>query len=394
MYSMLLVATPFLMLRNFLQPAIARFSRSGFELGGIEIPSVPVVALILVIVSIILFRAYLTRLRVLAGVLVLLMDGLGQQISDYYFAHKFYDLQQNWHYLAYTCFAVMVYRDLAPRGIRLAKIILITFSCAVLFSTFDESVQLGMSRRAFEMSDIAKDAWGSLMGIVLIYVGGSRPGALLEHWKQLRYRTLRGYFERPLDLMILLIALSLPFLCFASLLTEIGDWMLSIILTISSFIVFFVLFHLSRYRWVKYSLLTIVLAGLVVQSYFFLKYRSDDIVHNQYGLTVYKGIPLLFFDVMIFPDGMFRPVPKKHYFNPRCRKFLLRRETDIVLIGTGSKGLGGRGFPQETVSQFLYNPYTLRGTQVIILESPEACRVFNRLKRERKNVLFVLHNTC
>ena len=65
-----------------------------------------------------------------------------------------------------------------------------------------------------------------------------------------------------------------------------------------------------------------------------------------------------------------------------------------IVIGSGADGLGGRGFIKESAHQFIYNPHTQRGTQVIILKTPEACQVFNRLKRERKNVLFVLHNTC
>ena len=394
MYSMLLVLTPFLLLRNFLQPAIARFSRAGFEFAGTQIPIVPVLALVLLISSLIYFRACLTRIRVLAGVIVLFMDALAQQISDYYFGHKFYDLQQNWHYLAYLTFSIMVYRDLAPRGARMTKIMLVSFLLAVSFSAFDETVQLGLSGRAFEMGDIAKDAWGAVMGIVLVYLGGSQPDSLRTHWRQLRHETVRGYLGNPASTMILLIALGFLFIGLASLLTELEHCTLIILLTVGGFVVFFVLFHLSQRKWVKYSLVAVLLVGLGAQSYFFVKHRAEYIVYQGPGLTVYKGIPIFFFDVMIFPDGTFRPVPKKHWFSLRDRKFFLKQETDIILIGSGTHGRGGRGFPEEAVSQFIFNPFTNDGTQVIILPNSEACPLFNRLKREKKDVLLVLHNTC
>jgi len=105
-------------------------------------------------------------------------------------------------------------------------------------------------------------------------------------------------------------------------------------------------------------------------------------------------VPVPFFDIMIFSDGSFRPVDKKHYFNARDQRFFLRQEADIILIGSGAEGKGGQGFPEKDPVQFIFNNYRGRPTQVIILRTPDACREFNRMKREGKHVLFVLHNTC
>ena len=393
MYTMLLVATPFLMVRNYLQPAIAKLSRFGFELGGTEIPLVPVTALLTVLVLLILLRAYLTRARILAAVIVVLMLALGQQISDYYFADRFYDLQQNWHYIAYAIFAIMLYRDLSPRGVRPTKIILITFLLGLSFSSIDEAFQFRISLRTFDMADIAKDVWGTLMGLVLIYVGGTQPAVLLAHFKQVRQPRLRGYLENSHSLLILLSVLGLLFLCATSLLTDPGYWKLAVCLPLAAFLVFFLLFHMSQVKLVRYTLLIAALGGLLVQSYFFLRHRTERIVYNRPSLTVYKGIPILFSDAMFFPNGTFRLVPKKTYFSLRDQRFFLKQKTDIILVGSGSHGEGGRGFPQDAVSQFLYNPYTQQGTQVIVLQTPEACRVYNRLRQEGKSVLFILHNT-
>jgi hypothetical protein len=126
----------------------------------------------------------------------------------------------------------------------------------------------------------------------------------------------------------------------------------------------------------------------------YLQHRGDGIGRHQYGLTVCQGIPVPFFDVLVFPDGRFRPVDKKHYFNPRDRIFIDKQRVDIVLIGNGYRGLGGMGFPHPKGSRFLYNAQTGRGTQVIIETSGEACAHYNHLKEQGKRVLLILHSTC
>ena len=117
-------------------------------------------------------------------------------------------------------------------------------------------------------------------------------------------------------------------------------------------------------------------------------------LQSRYGLTTYRGVPLPFFDLMIYPGGAFRPIDKKHYFNNRDRTFLDRKEADILLIGTGYRELGGQGFPHPKGSRFVYNPITTRGCQVILLGSADACVYYNRLRKAGKRVLFVLHTTC
>jgi VanZ family protein len=391
---MLLVATPFVLLQNFLVETIGAVSGSTFELGGREIPIVPTAALVLAVVLLIRYRALLTRLRIVAAVVGVLMILLAQQITDYYFGHKFYDLQQNWHYIAYGIFAYMMCRDLAPRGVPLARIMLITYLAALLFSAFDEAFQMKMSSRVFDLSDTAKDVWGTFTGMVVVYLGGTQAQTLLAGWRKVRQRSLPDYLGHPFSLLILMTAFGLLFLCFSSLLTEFEYWPHVVLFTLGNFLLFFLVFHVSQYRPAKYSLLAILVAAVALQSYFFLKYRSDNIVYNRFGLTVYKGIPIPFFDVLIFSDGTFRLVDKKHSFNRRDQAFFLRRKPDILLVGSGADSRGGEGFDEKSPCHFVYNRFTRRATQIIILKTPEACRVFNRLKRDGKNVLFVLHNTC
>ncbi len=394
LYSMLLIATPFILLQNFLVETIGAISSSTFELFGRPIPIVPAAALVVAVGLLIRFRSLLTRVRMAAVAVAVLLIALAQQVTDYYFGHNFYDLQQNWHYIAYGIFAFMMYRDLAPRGVPLARIMLITYCAALLFSAFDEAFQMHMSSRVFDLSDTAKDVWGTLIGMVVVYLCGKQSAALLADWRNVRRPRLRDYLSHPFSLLIFMTAFGFLFICFSSLLSDFEHWKHVVIFTVASFLVFFFILHISQYKWAKYSLLTILIVAVVGQCYFFARHRSDHIIYNRFGLTVYKGIPIPFFDVLIFPDGTFRPVDKKHYFNSRDQAFFLRHEPDVLLIGSGTHGRGGTGFPLGEANQFVFNRYTERATQVIILTTPEACRVFNRLKREGKNVLFVLHNTC
>jgi len=394
LYSTLLIATPFVMLQNFLQDAIGRLSRLSINIVGVDVPVVPVTALIIAITLIAIFRSRITGLRVVAGVSAILLITIAQQFTDYYFDHKFYDLQQNWHYIAYCIFAFMIYRDISYRKISPSKIMLITFLSAMLFSSIDEVFQKFMSSRIFDISDIAKDVWGALIGITMLYIGGRSTDSIKKDLKRIRQPSLKGYIKYPLSMLILLYVFSLIFLISSSLLTDFPYLFPAILITIGGFILFFMLFQISQFKWGKYTLLFLIAILILGQSFLFLKFKSRNITYHQYGLTVYKGIPIPFFDIMIFPDGSFRLVDKKHFFNYRDQAFFIKQGTDIILIGSGDHGKSGHGFPEETEVQFVYNSVIKRGTQVIILKNSEACELFNKLKREKKNVLFILHNTC
>jgi len=394
LYSSLLVATPFVLLRSFTVDFIGRASRSTFTMGGIELPIVGTVAIVLFVVALVALRRHLTLYRLAAIVIGVLTILLAQQITDYYLGHKFYDLQQNWHYLAYAIFAYMVHRDLSPRGVPLHKVILITYGIAISLSIFDEAFQKFLSSRVFDISDISKDATGVLIGIVLVHLGSRQPKALLADWNKLHANRLRNYLRHSFGLLIHLYVFTFIFLCMSSLLTDFRHWLTVVVLTAGLVSVYTVLFYISKSKWGKRSLVALLVLVVSIQAYSYIAHRSDNITYNGYGLTIYKGIPIPFFDVLIFPNGSFRLVDKKHFFNLRDQSFLMEMEPDILLIGSGESGLGGNGFPEKAESQFIYNGFTRTGTQLIILRTPEACDTFNRLRREGKNVLFLLHNTC
>jgi hypothetical protein len=393
LYSLLLIATPFILLRNYLVQAISVGSVSSIPIFGLELKLVPLVALIIAVLLLVFFRKRITKLTLLAVAVVIALDALAQQITDYYFGHNYYDLQQNWHYIAYGLYAFMIYRYLNGRGAPLHRMILITFFSAFGLSLTDELFQQYMSARVFDVGDIGKDVLGVYMGMVLVYFAGRQSRALLKDWRKIRHRKLRGYYRHPFTLLLLMFTLCFIFLSVGSLLTEAEYAPLVFALTIAFFALFIVIFHLSQFRPAAIALIAILVISLAAQGYFFLKYRGQNITHTRYGLTVYRGIPIPFFDFMIYQDGGFRLVDKKHFFNQRDRDFFFKRQPDIILIASGVDGRGGRGFPDPRHS-FVFNPSTHRATQVIIQRNMDACKTFNRLKMEGKKVLFVVHNTC
>ena len=394
LYAILLVSTPFIMLRAFLQDAVGRASASTFPLGGQEIPIVPVVAAAVAALLLALTRPRITRRRALTALLAIAMIAVGQRSTDLYFGHSFYELQQNWHYIAYTIFAFMVYRDLHPRGVSLARIFLVTFGLAAGCSIFDEYFQMHMSGRVFDTSDIAKDGWGSLIGMGILLFGPSRAGVGAGSWRRLRQRTLGGYLEHAPSVWVLLLALGYLFLLFGSVLTEprYAGWVL--LFTISSFTGLFLVFHLSRARTARWVMLGLAGGAVAVLAGSCLRQDRATIISGRSGLTFFRGLPVPAFDVMLRSNGSLRLVDKKHFFNHRDKTFLNRQKADVLLIGAGYEGQGGKGFPHASGSRFIYNPFLQDATQVIILRSEEACRRYNELKKQKKNVLLILHTSC
>jgi hypothetical protein len=394
LYSLLLVATPFIMLRVFMQDAIGRLSASTVRLGKWDVPWVPLVAGALLLGLGIALRRRITRRVLLAGGIGLCMFAFGQKLTDHYFGHRFYELQQNWHYIAYSLFALMVRRDLIPRGVSEARCALVTVGLAAAYSAFDEGFQLWVNNRIFDMSDIGKDVWGTVTGITILLVASGVPDFGRAAWKRVRQRSLGKYLSHLPSVWLLLIVLAFLFLAYSSLLTEFGYWSTILGFTFVTFAAFFALFHASQYRWAGRALIGAGVLGLVLPAGSVARYHDAGIVRSRYGLTVYRGVPIPFFDVMVYPDGGLRLIDKKHAFNTRDRTFIDKKKADIVVIGTGFSGLGGRGFPHLNGSRFLYNAFIHRGSQVIILRTPEACEYFNRAKKAGKHVLFIIHSTC
>ena len=382
------------MLRNYLQSAIGSVSVSTFSVGRFSIPIVPTVAIVLAGLLLAIFRPRIARRHLIAAAVAIGMIALAQQITDYYFGHRFFELQMNWHYFAYGIFALLMYRDLKPRGLPFARIMLVTFGLALLYSTFDEGFQLMITSRIFDTSDIGKDGWGALTGITVLLIAKEQDVLARGKWKTIRRPTLKAYLDHASSVWVLLVSFTLMLLSYSSLLADARYAGTVLMLTLGTFAVFLMILHLSRIRPAGRALLGLAVIGALALAVQMVRHRNDQIVERRYAWTVYKGFPIPFFDVMIFRNGGFRLVDKKHLFNARDRKFLNGQGADIIIIGAGYRGEGGKGFPHQSGTRFIYNPVIERASQVIILPTPAACDRFNLLKGQGKNVLFVIHATC
>ncbi len=395
LYSLLLVGTPFIMLRAYMQDAIGRFSATTFPVAGLEVPLVLVIAVTFVAGAVALLRPRITRRGLLAAAVGLTMVGFAQQVTDYYFGHRFYELQFNWHYIAYTIFSFLAYRYLRRQGHSLARCLLVTAAAAAIFSAFDEGFQLVVNTRIFDMGDIAKDLWGATTGMTMLLVGTHHAELADGQWRRVRHPRLRDYFRHAPSVWLLLVVTSFSFMSYASVLTEPSHIATILGLTAATVLAFFVALHLSQHRWPRRLLAAAALAAVLALGTSYALHRNEHVHVHRWGLTVYKGIPIPLFDVLFYPGGGFRLVDKKHYFNGRDQAFFLRNfQADLIVIGAGYEGNGGAGYPHKRGSGFVFNRYTGRGTQVIILESAAACAYYNEQKARGRDVLFILHTTC
>ncbi len=388
-YALLLVATPFIMLQNYLQGFIRELSSATVTVGRQEILLIPVLLFLVAGVTGVIFRRSLSRKVFMVVAIVVSLLLLGQWISDYYIDYKIYDLQNNWHYGAYAFFSFIVYSRFKQKNYSVHRIYWLVFGISAGISFFDELFQHRMSQRIFDLSDVAKDMWGVFLGVILIHFLVENE-SLKSFFSEIRKEKWKDYFRNASPVLFLTGVFSFSFLTVSSMLTEKrygwGVGLISLLLAV----LFFLLFHSwkGKTRNVLRGILVFLLLAQVVS--FGINYKKDFIFHNNF-LTIYKGIPLPFFDVIFYPDQTFRLADKKAMFNKTDKERLMQYEPDILLIGSGENGEGGNGFPWKEKSHFIYNKHNDRIVQVMIHDSRTACIQYNRLMREGYRVLFVMH---
>jgi VanZ family protein len=393
LYVLLLIMTPFIMLMNYLQQFVGDASKLSFRIGSVQIPYSVTIAILIVLGLVILFRKAITPMRILFSFLTLILLALGQHISDWYFNHKFYDLQHNWHYIAYGLYSFLAYRAFKRKGFSEAKIIIITFVSALLASSFDEIAQVFLSSRIFDVSDIAKDTYGVCLGMFFLHFV-IKDRAILKDGLEIRRDRIKDYFSSPLSLLSFCLLIALVLLQLSSLFTE-DTYVLSNVLgTIFISFILIMLIHLSKKPVLRYIIPGIIILIILAGSFSYLVNRGKGVTFATEGLIVYNGIPIPYADIFIFEDGSMRLVDKKHYFNARDKNRILLEASDIVIIGAGFRNQGGKGLNLPTNTGFIFNAEKKIGTQFIIRNTAEAVRIYNRLLKEGKNVTFVIHTTC
>jgi len=386
-YILIIFCAPFIMCKYYLQPLIGDISQLAFEVLGCNLKIVPLFFFIFLIFIIVLSIKQINLLRIFSATFILLIILIGQNISDFYLGNPIYDIQNNWHYIAYTLFSYLMYRYLSSKKIAPAKIIIYTFLVAMIISASDEFFQLNMTNRVFDLSDIAKDILGAVIGLILIFFI-IENGKIIHNGWNFRQKKISGYFKNPLSLLFLELVFAIIFLYFSSILTEKFVRLNSIIITIIIFGIFFIIFHLSTYKIIKFFLLILVVIHLISCVIFWRK----NIVHNTKNIIIYKGIPIPYFDVMFFDNGLFRLVDKKSFFRYVDLIRIKSITNDILILGSGETGKGGNGLARKEKMQFTVNKDKKKMIQVLILKNRDAVTLYNTLKKQDKKVTFILHH--
>jgi len=389
LYSILLIITPFLMLQNYLQNAIGQASRAAIELDFIRIPYTVIIAILVLILFFYLSRKILTKKRLLIFALILVFFAIGQMTADYYFGHHFYDLQNNWHYIAYGIFSYMAFRRFTIKPKPLNEILFKIFLMALAISAFDEFIQIFISNRVFDLSDVGKDLWGNMAGSIFVCL-------YLEDGKGfsnyiLRQKKIRDYYTNPFSLLSLEMIFSYIFLFVSSQISNEKYKFHVIFIVLFFFLIAFLLIHSGRnkiIRWLIRISLLLIITAVFDASHF----GNSGAKYIKPGYINYNGIPLLYFDYMIFPDGSFRTVDKKEAFGLRDKQKIDNLDPDILLIGTGSKGQGGKGWKDIETTEMTFNNFKHKIYQIIKVPNQQACLIYNRLKEQNKKVLFIIHN--
>lgn len=389
-YTFLLIVTPFLMLQNYLQNTIGSLSRATLDLGFMKAPYTVLFAIALLTTTFIAGRKKMDKYRFSILGIIVIFFATGQLIADYYFGHHFSDLQHNWHYIAYGIFSFIAYRRFSVKPVKLPILLMKIFAMALLISVFDEIIQVFISNRIFDLSDCAKDVWGSITGIVFVFFflekGKGFPDFKIRHPK------IKDYFKHPFSVLFLETMLALIFLLVSSQLTNHIYVPQVIILTCAFFLVCFLLLHAGRSvtaRWIIRAAALLILIFILFSAHF----KTPVLKYFGPGKMSYNGIPVLYFDFMVYPEGGFRIVDKKESFNVRDKYKIESLNPDILLIGTGSKGQGGKGWDDSAVTEMVYNKTFGQVYQIIKLPNKQVCNVFNRLKKENKKVLLIIHNS-
>ncbi|MCF7919183.1 MAG: VanZ family protein [Candidatus Cloacimonetes bacterium] len=388
LYTFLLIATPFLLVRNYLQQAVGMLSQLSFSVAGMNIPYVLSAAILALLLVIIINIRHLRLLHLLVILITIILMGIGQSSTDYYFNHDFYELQHNWHYFAYGIFAWISY--LYHKSINTSRVKYIWFTSlqAVLISVFDEGAQIFISGRVFDICDNGKDIWGTMVGLIIVLLLTRDK----EEKIKLLYRKPLANLQNPWSSMFILLLFSYIFLNISSILTESRYIPSAILWSFIVYIPLILLLFFLQFRWSRVAVI-VLLATIVVSGSITIKKNSTNIIiQKQAGRLSWRGIPVPWFDLMVQTDGVPKLVDKKIYFNKKDKiNRIYGLCEDIMLIGSGTKGQGGKGFSSEK-SYFVFNPITRRPLQILVYPNLQACRIYNQLQADGKKVLLIIHN--
>ncbi len=392
LYDLLLILTPFLLIRNYLQLALKELSQFKLHLFFFEIPLFVFVFLLLSLFCLFIYWKKLKAKYLIIILLLVFLMVIGQNIADFYLDYSYYDLQNNWHYFAYGIFVFIAYRYFKEHIKSDSKLITIIFLKAFIISSIDEGIQVFISNRIFDVSDIAKDLWGVCLGLVVLLFWVKD-----YNLKNLNFiiKKAKDYFSEPVSILLHLFMLTLIFLLISSNLTDSRYFVWIILWTLFIYLIYFIFSFICKFRYIKIlTIFTILLIfGFTVFNFISVK---DDIITQKNSMIYYKNIPLFFFDFMVFPNGLIRMTDKKSNFRGNDFIIFKKQNPDLLIISSDKEPYFITGFEHLKFVEFpylMYNEIYNRLIQVLILKQEDAIRQYNRLNKLNKKVLLVIHQS-
>jgi len=387
-YSFLLIGTPFLLVRNYLQQAIGMFSQWSYQIAGMKIPYVLSAAILFLVVMLILNFKNFKLIHLLAFGITAVLMGIGQSSTDYYFNHDFYELQHNWHYFAYGIFAWVSYLYHQSKGSSRIRYIWNTMLYGALISIFDETAQIFISGRVFDICDNGKDIWGMVVGLIVVLLFSKSRD---EKIRILHHNVLAN-LKHTWSAIFILVLFSYIFLSIASILSEKRYLVEVMIWTVGVFLPLISVIYLCQFK-VPRIVIVVLLGMLLIAGIITINNnKTNIIIQKEAGVLSWRGINIPWFDLMIKSNGMPRLVDKKIYFNKKDKiNRIYELSEDILIMGSGTRGQGGMGFTTGN-SNFVFNPITRRPLQILIYPNIQACRIYNQLISEGKKAMIIIHN--
>lgn len=103
---------------------------------------------------------------------------------------------------------------------------------------------------------------------------------------------------------------------------------------------------------------------------------------STFGLTTYSGVPIPYFDVKIYGNGLLQLREKSHFISLEEVKPLMK-DSEVLILGIGYD-------KAVKVDERIFKS----GIEVISLRSDKAIEKFNELKKKGKRVAAIIHSTC
>jgi len=292
--------------------------------------------------------------------------------------------------MGYGIFAWISWLYHDQKGHSKARYLWSTLLMGQIISVFDETAQIFISGRVFDICDIGKDLWGVMVGMMVIIAAVSNKSS--DYKFRLIHKKITDNFRNPYSILFIILIYGFLFLSISSILTETRYLVNVFMWTWSIFLLIMLIIYFLQYK-IPRVIILISLAGLIIFVGITVKSNSQNIIiHKKPGLLEFRGITVPYFDLMIKTDGAVQVVDKKVYFNKKDKINRIYGLTDdILIIGSGSRGQGGKGF-YDNNSHFVYNPITKKPLQILVYPNQQACRIYNKLHAEGKKVLFIIYN--